>query len=1674
MTNRAGFILIIVFSFALINPLAAQVEEFIPGELFFKISDDVELNISEFENNGESNHGKIDESFAPLVERYSITSIRMAFHLNDSRLQKIYLLRFEKVDSTRELMNKIKALDFIEYVEQVPLYKTDYTPNDLHPNQWHLNTIQAQQAWNLSTGSANVVVAIVDDAVLLSHEDLTGNIWLNPNEISGNNIDDDANGYLDDINGYDVADNDNDPNPPTVNPGNHSHGAHCAGIVAAVTDNSIGIASIGFNISIMAVKTQGATTPPPYLTNPYDGIQYAIAARADVISMSWGGGGYSAVYQTLFDYAHSLGIVLVAAAGNSNTNILHYPAAYNYVISVGATDDTDQKAGFSNYGSWVDVMAPGKDIWSTLSSTTSSYGFMSGTSMACPLVAGLCGLMLSHAPGMPPDDLEDCLKNSCDNIDSQNPNYTGLIGAGRINAYKALICLSLPPVVDFTADFTEACPNQPIQFADMSAGIPATSWLWTFPGGTPANSALQNPVVTYPTTGIYSVALTATNIYGSTTLTKTAYVIISRPSAVLSGNTIIIQGTSAFLIINFTGNPPWSITYSDGSVTQTISGINTNPYFFPVTPSSSTTYALVSMSDGFCTGTVSGSATIQVVSPAQAIECAFSNIYGDAGEYHFHHAYFDPVANVIYGVGKWVNNKPFMVKIARLGNIIWAKSLNSIPDDSGMSILPATNNELLISWPNNDDIIISRIDTNGNMLWTKRFATPVRERVPRMIQSIGDTYIVGAWHASSSDDAFVMRIDGNGNMIWAKRFTTDDDQMGFLASNGNGGCLMTGEIINSGVGIYIFMGEVDVNGNALWLKTININYAEQAYGILKTSGGEYVLNGKYGPHYSSINNGFIIKLDANLNVVWTSKFNNVSGINSMTNLIQDRAGNFYIPYKALISGTEKIAVIKYNPNGNYLWAKTFDYLVSGVGGFSVLSLAVNTPADNIVMAGGTNTAPGGFGGIDGFIARLDTSLNSCIVSPYDPTHFSDTWVLSNWNPGISNVTVTPTPITVTVNNLVFGKNELCVTCGCFSVASISASDTVACAGNTITFASDSVSPFYEWKINGISFSNSRNTSYVFNSPGTYLITLFVSDSVCTDIDSVTILVNELPIVDAQPDTLICTGSDVQLIATGGMTYSWLPYGGLNNPNIPNPVATALSSITYHVTATDANGCKGEDSVFIQVISCCGSLAAFTVSDTIICVGETVTVINQSVSNGAASYIWNFGSGAVPVSSSQANPPPIYYASGGNFEIILILTDSCGMDTAKQNIYVYNPPVASAGDDTSAFCSNDTLDYRLGEPPVSYYTYRWSPPAGLSDIYSSEPVASWAPPVSYYLEVTDIVSGCKSLDTVNIISENASLNMNASITRVLCEGGNNGGIKLNPFGGTAPYQASWSNSDTSLSLENLSPDIYYVTVTDANGCKKDTSFSLTAASTYQIEAVASDASCDGTHGGSAQVNIISATTAPYSYLWSTGAVTSLITDVAEGIYSVTVSDSLSCLRMDTATVGRASGFFISVEITPVTCPGFTDGAIDVSLSGGSAPFNYLWSTGSTAEDISSLASGNYILTVSDQNDCGAKDTFVVSTDANADCDSLIIWDVFSPNGDGANDGWVIDGVRDYLNNELQIFNRWGNVVFEAKPYDNTWKGISEKGEPLPSATYYYILKLNDPDESVYAGHVTLIR
>jgi len=305
--------------------------------------------------------------------------------------------------------------------------------------------IDAPEAWDLTTGSSTVIVGVIDTGVDYTHPDLAANMWQNPGEIPGNAVDDDGNGYIDDVFGWDFYNDTNDPMDLA------GHGTHVSGTIGAVGNNSLGVVGVNWTVKIAALKFLGPSGG--FTSDAVRAVDYATMMDFDLTSNSWGGGGFSQLLYDAIDAAGQQDHLFIAAAGNdsSDTDVLaHYPSSYDLpnVISVASTTDADQLSGFSNYGATsVDLAAPGSNIYSTMPGAT--YGSMSGTSMATPQVSGVAALAYAIQPDATYQEVRDAIFLGVDPI----PALSGsMVTGGRLNAYNALQGLRMAVVSSDPAD----------------------------------------------------------------------------------------------------------------------------------------------------------------------------------------------------------------------------------------------------------------------------------------------------------------------------------------------------------------------------------------------------------------------------------------------------------------------------------------------------------------------------------------------------------------------------------------------------------------------------------------------------------------------------------------------------------------------------------------------------------------------------------------------------------------------------------------------------------------------------------------------------------------------------------------------------------------------------------------------------------------------------------------------------------------------------------------------------------------------------------------------------------------------------------------------------------------------------------------------------------------------
>ena len=409
--------------------------EHVPGQLLVRfegeIPDEIKDNIEKILRN-------------PSSEKFGIQS--------DKPKAKTALVGYFGIasegDELRKKAELISQIPGVLSVEANVIYKLHEEVNDpdfeklyglynpLKPGK----DISILDAWELTTGSRDIVVGVIDTGIDYNHPDLAENIWVNPgesgvdangNDRATNGIDDDGNGYVDDVNGWDFFNDDNDPMD------GNSHGTHCAGTIGAVGNNGIGVVGVNWEVSLAALKvfSDGGSTTTDALA---EAIAYATAQGMDLTSNSWGGGAESEVLRQVISDADKADILFVAAAGNSSSDndaSPHYPSSYLFdnIIAVASTDDNDELSGFSSYGATsVDVAAPGSRIYST--TPGGRYDYKSGTSMATPHVAGLVAL----AKSVFRDSFASAIKERILSTSKPLDDLEGKVLHGRINAFDAL------------------------------------------------------------------------------------------------------------------------------------------------------------------------------------------------------------------------------------------------------------------------------------------------------------------------------------------------------------------------------------------------------------------------------------------------------------------------------------------------------------------------------------------------------------------------------------------------------------------------------------------------------------------------------------------------------------------------------------------------------------------------------------------------------------------------------------------------------------------------------------------------------------------------------------------------------------------------------------------------------------------------------------------------------------------------------------------------------------------------------------------------------------------------------------------------------------------------------------------------------------------------------------
>ena len=767
-------------------------------------------------------------------------------------------------------------------------------------------------------------------------------------------------------------------------------------------------------------------------------------------------------------------------------------------------------------------------------------------------------------------------------------------------------------------------------------------------------------------------------------------------------------------------------------------------------------------------------------------------------------------------------------------------------------------------------------------------------------------------------------------------------------------------------------------------------------------------------------------------------------------------------------------------------------------------------------------------------------------------------------------------------------------------ATISTSANVLCHGQNsgsiqLAVTGGTLPYSFQWS-NGATLQNISGVA-----AGNYQVTITDVNGCSTSTSAtVTQPTQPLQLVQTALNNVSCYGGNDGSIninvsgGTGGYSYNWST--GVNTSAINNLIAGV-----YSVNVTDANGCSSTMQVTIPEPALPISVVPLSIVN-ISCNSGTVGAINISVNGGTApyTYLWSNGSVTEDLNNLQA----------GNYSVTVSDANGCTQLTSYTITDNSATIVANAVNHQNVLCFNGSsglidLNVTGGQTP---YSFLWS------NGYTTE-LISGLQAGSYSVTITD-ANGCEALFTYEILQPSSPLIPQIQISQpITCSGGTNGALSLQLTGGTPPYNFLWSNGSTSQNSTGLINGIYTVTVTDANGCNAIMSQQLSQPNNPLILSLNSltGSSCDS--ASAILTSTVAGGTSPYNYLWSNGASASQIAASQAGVYSLTVTDSTGCVAFASLqSSGAANLLQVTGVVSQPNCNNGNMGAIVLNVSGGLPGYSFVWSHGVIGSNLNGLPSGIYSVTVTDSmgcfvtknfeifdntsislhlngssticvgemvtmwvdsisgstyqwfysgtplngattntfttpasgiytvavtNSCGTivsnqieisvrsvenavisnnqiicppesvqlyasggvtyvwtptnnitfasvpdpivsptvsttysvtiTNEFGCKTDLSVEigvmCDSLLVPNAFSPNGDGTNDGYVIDGIENYPGNKLWVYNRWGNLVYKTKDYRNDWDGTSNisglyMGKKVPSGTYYYILDLNE--------------
>lgn len=613
---------------------------------------------------------------------------------------------------------------------------------------------------------------------------------------------------------------------------------------------------------------------------------------------------------------------------------------------------------------------------------------------------------------------------------------------------------------------------------------------------------------------------------------------------------------------------------------------------------------------------------------------------------------------------------------------------------------------------------------------------------------------------------------------------------------------------------------------------------------------------------------------------------------------------------------------------------------------------------------------------------------------------------------------------------------------------------------------------------------SNALSYSELPAGAYLVQITDANG-CTMDSTIVLTQPALPIdvelsVSVYPSgtNVSCHGASdgwISASVTGGSgTYSFAWRGPDSLEwDTPDIYGLPAGDYAYELVVIDDNQCSFTTTITLtqpdSALSALSITSAYEGEHQVSCHGEADGWIDLAIQggNGGNTVQWNGPNGFT------SNDEDLSDLGAGTY--VATVTDMNGC-VAEHSVTLAAPEPLEAllsafnfpgGTQISCAGANDGSINAAISGGTEAFTLAWSGPDGFA--HSDASIGALAPG-EYCLQVVD-ANGCQAQECITLI-EPQPLALSADASVAEC-GQQIGAVDLQVSGGSAPFAYAWSNGATTEDLSGLAPGQYAVTVTDANGCTAELGTEVTGTPAVTAEASIFDNLCHGGSDGAIDLTVTGGT-APFNHAWAHGPESEDLFDLPAGTYTVTVTDANGCSFQETYTVGQSDELDIQATLSEyhggynVSPYQGTNGSIELNVTGGNGPYTYLWSNGATTPGLNGMPAGSYGVEVTDVNGCTAFITIVL-TEPN----DLQMPTGFTPNQDGMNDTFFVQGLDAYPRNQLTIVNRWGNVVFDRLNYRNDWRGENVQGGELPNGTYFAILKVNE-GERILQGYVDLRR